>query len=148
MRVVFELIIILMRIRIDQNCLQLQSTIYFTCLLLQCKLNYISVEEIKILAYVLNKVLKMRHIYCIFIPCSKNIVKWVQELRMRLLTENHQSIYFDTLTYEVFNYYYELFYSNKTKIVPLNIQVINSHRSCTLSYVWWYTRSFRFCFTH
>lgn len=34
----------------------------------------------------------------------------------------HQSIYFDTLTYEAFNYYFELFYKNKKKIVPLNIQ--------------------------
>jgi hypothetical protein len=36
--------------------------------------------------------------------------------------KTHQSIYFDTLTYAAFNYYHELFYMDKKKIVPLNIQ--------------------------
>jgi hypothetical protein len=40
--------------------------------------------------------------------------------------KKHQSIYFDT--YEAFNYYYELFYSNKRKIVPLNIQELLTAR--------------------
>lgn len=42
--------------------------------------------------------------------------------------KKHQSIYFDTLTYEAFNYYHELFYSDKTKIVPLNIQELLTAR--------------------
>jgi hypothetical protein len=36
--------------------------------------------------------------------------------------KTYQSIYFDTLTYEALNYYHELFYKDKKKIVPLNIQ--------------------------
>jgi predicted 3-demethylubiquinone-9 3-methyltransferase (glyoxalase superfamily) len=33
----------------------------------------------------------------------------------------HQWLYFDTLTYQAFNYYYDLFYKNNIKIVPKNI---------------------------
>jgi len=40
-----------------------------------------------------------------------------------LLGKTHKSIYFDTLTYGAFNYYFELFYKDKDKkIVPSNIQ--------------------------
>jgi len=33
----------------------------------------------------------------------------------------HQWLYFDTLTYQAFNYYYDLFNKNNIKIVPKNI---------------------------
>lgn len=36
--------------------------------------------------------------------------------------KTHQCIYFNTLTYEAFNYYHELFYKDKKKMVPLNIK--------------------------
>ncbi len=36
--------------------------------------------------------------------------------------KTHQSIYFDTLTYAAFNYYHGLFYKDKKKVVPSNIQ--------------------------
>jgi len=39
-----------------------------------------------------------------------------------LKDKSYQTIVFDTLTYEAFNYYRELFYKNGKKIVPLNIQ--------------------------
>ena len=39
-----------------------------------------------------------------------------------LNNKKYQSIYFDTLTYEAFNYYHELFYVNNIKIVPTNIE--------------------------
>jgi predicted thioredoxin/glutaredoxin len=39
-----------------------------------------------------------------------------------LNNKTHHSIYFDTLTYEAFNYYHEIFYLNKKKIVPSNIE--------------------------
>lgn len=41
----------------------------------------------------------------------------------------HQSIFFDTLTYEAFNYYYDLFYKNKNKQVPSNIEELLTARS-------------------
>jgi hypothetical protein len=40
----------------------------------------------------------------------------------------HQSIYFDTLTYEAFNYYHDLFYKDKVKIVPSNIHELLTPR--------------------
>lgn len=40
----------------------------------------------------------------------------------------HQSIVFDTLTYPAFNYFHELFYKDKIKIVPLNIQELLTPR--------------------
>ena len=47
----------------------------------------------------------------------------------KLKDKSHQSIFFDTLTYEAFNYYYDLFYINKKKIVPLNIEELLTARS-------------------
>lgn len=41
---------------------------------------------------------------------------------VELKGKTHQSIYFDTLTYAAFNYYHELFYKDKKKILPFNIQ--------------------------
>ena len=38
-----------------------------------------------------------------------------------LNNKKYQSIYFDTLTYEAFNYYHELFYVNNIKIVPFDL---------------------------
>lgn len=47
----------------------------------------------------------------------------------KLKDKTHQSIFFDTLTYEAFNYYYDLFYNNKKKIVPSNIEELLTARS-------------------
>nr|QCW06889.1 hypothetical protein [Drechslerella brochopaga] len=59
------------------------------------------------------------HIYSLF----QEYCKMSPRIKDAVLNEKtHQSIYFDTLTYEAFNYYHELFYKNKTKIVPRNIQ--------------------------
>ena len=44
--------------------------------------------------------------YCNMAPKIKNAV---------LLGKTHKSIYFDTLTYGAFNYYFELFYKDKKK---------------------------------
>lgn len=48
---------------------------------------------------------------------------------VRLKDKTHQSIFFDTLTYEAFNYYYDLFYKDKIKIVPSNIEELLTARS-------------------
>ena len=47
----------------------------------------------------------------------------------KLKDKVYQSIFFDTLTYEVFNYYHDLFYKNKRKIVPSNIEELLTARS-------------------
>jgi len=47
----------------------------------------------------------------------------------RIKDKTHQSIFFDTLTYEAFNYYHDLFYKNKKKIVPYNIEELLTARS-------------------
>ena len=47
----------------------------------------------------------------------------------RVKDKTHQSIFFDTLTYEAFNYYYDLFYKNKNKVVPSNIEELLTARS-------------------
>lgn len=63
-------------------------------------------------AYILH-LYTLFHKYCNFSP----------RIRDAKLKDNiHQSSYFDTLTYPAFNYYHELFYKDKRKIVPLNIQ--------------------------
>jgi hypothetical protein len=59
------------------------------------------------------------HLYSLF----QEYCKMSPRIKDAVINEKtHQSIYFDTLTYEAFNYYHELFYKNKTKIVPTNIQ--------------------------
>ena len=47
----------------------------------------------------------------------------------KLQDKVHQSIYFDTLIYKAFNYYYYLFYKNKRKIVSSNIEELLTARS-------------------
>jgi len=58
--------------------------------------------------------------YCNMAPKIKDAV---------LKGKTHQSIYFDTLTYEAFNIFHELFYKDKKKLVPSNIQELLTARS-------------------
>lgn len=51
-----------------------------------------------------------------------------------LLGKTHQSIYFDTLSYSAFNKFHEMFYKDKVKIVPSNIEELLTARG--LAY--WY----------
>jgi LAGLIDADG DNA endonuclease family len=62
-------------------------------------------------AYILH-LYTLFHEYCNFKPRVRDT---------KLKGKIHQSSYFDTLTYPAFNYYHDLFYKDKTKIVPLNI---------------------------
>jgi len=58
------------------------------------------------------------HLYSLFQEyCKSSPRVYYQKLK----DKTHESIVFDTLTYEAFNYYHELFYVNKRKIVPSNI---------------------------
>lgn len=66
------------------------------------------------------------HLYTLFQEFCKMSPKIYDE---QLKDKVHQSIYFDTLTYEAFNYYYDLFYKNKRKIVPSNIEELLTARS-------------------
>jgi hypothetical protein len=58
------------------------------------------------------------HLYTVFQEFCKMTPK-IKDAKLK--DKTHQSIFFDTLTYEAFNYYYDLFYKNKKKVVPYNI---------------------------
>ena len=90
---------------------------------------FIFVEEIKIVVFVLNnrdsyesRCIKneayILHLYSLFQEYCKMTPR-IKDAPLK--GKMHQSIYFDTLTYEAFNYYYDLFYKNNIKIVPKNI---------------------------
>jgi hypothetical protein len=66
------------------------------------------------------------HLYTIFQEFCKMTPK-IKDANLK--DKNHQSIFFDTLAYEAFNYYYDLFYKNKKKIVPFNIEDLLTPRS-------------------
>ncbi len=66
------------------------------------------------------------HLYTLFQEFCKMTPK-IKDARFK--DKTHQSIFFDTLTYDVFNYYYNLFYKNKKKIVPCNIEKLLTARS-------------------
>jgi hypothetical protein len=56
------------------------------------------------------------HLYSLFKKyCSMVPRSYEQKLNGKI----YECIVFDTLTYTVFNYYHELFYNNRVKIVPL-----------------------------
>jgi|SRR5882762_2320168 hypothetical protein len=66
------------------------------------------------------------HLYTLF----KEFCKMTPKIKdAKLKNKTHQSIIFDTLTYEAFNYYYDLFYNNKKKRVPSNIEELLTVRS-------------------
>lgn len=66
------------------------------------------------------------HLYTIF----QEFCKTTPQIKdARLKDKTHQSIFFDTLTYEAFNYYYDLFYKNKKKVIPSNIEELLTARS-------------------
>lgn len=52
------------------------------------------------------------HLYTLFQEFCKMTPK-IKDVHLK--NKTHQSIFFDTLTYEAFNYYYDLFYKNKKK---------------------------------
>jgi hypothetical protein len=66
------------------------------------------------------------HLYTLFQEYCKMTPK-IQDARVK--DKTHQSIFFDTLTYEAFNYYHDLFYQNKIKVVPSNIEELLTARS-------------------
>ena len=66
------------------------------------------------------------HLYTLFQEfCKMTPVIYEAKLKDKV----HRSIIFDTLTYPAFNYYHELFYKNKKKIVPSNIEELLTARS-------------------
>lgn len=66
------------------------------------------------------------HLYTLF----QEFCKMTPKIKYaKLKNKTHQSIFFDTLTYEAFNYYYDLFYNNKKKRVPSNIEELLTARS-------------------
>lgn len=76
-------------------------------------------QSIKNEAYIL-------HLYTLFQEFCKMTPK-IKDAKLN--DKTHQSIFFDTLTYEAFNYYYNLFYLNKTKVVPHNIEELLTAKS-------------------
>jgi len=76
-------------------------------------------QSIKHEAYIL-------HLYTLFQEFCKMTPK-IKDAKVK--NKVHQSIFFDTLTYEVFNYYYDLFYKDGKKIVPHNIKDLLTARS-------------------
>lgn len=76
-------------------------------------------QSIKNEAYIL-------HLYTLFQEFCKMTPK-IKDAKLN--DKTHQSIFFDTLTYEAFNYYYDLFYLNKIKIVPSNIEELLTAKS-------------------
>lgn len=66
------------------------------------------------------------HLYTLFQEFCKMTPK-IKDAKLK--DKIHPSIFFDTLTYEAFNYYYDLFYKNKKKVVPSNIEELLTARS-------------------
>jgi len=66
------------------------------------------------------------HLYTLFQEFCKMSPK-ISDAKLK--DKVYQSIFFDTLTYEAFNYYHDLFYKNKRKIVPSNIEELLTARS-------------------
>lgn len=66
------------------------------------------------------------HLYTLFQEYCKMTPK-IKDARVK--DKTHQSIFFDTLTYQAFNYYHDLFYKNKNKVVPSNIEELLTARS-------------------
>lgn len=52
-----------------------------------------------------------------------------------LLGKTHQSIYFDTLAYPAFNKFHDMFYKEKVKIVPSNIEELLTARGLAYWYM-------------
>lgn len=76
-------------------------------------------QSIKNEAYIL-------HLYTLFQEFCKMSPK-IKDAKLK--DKTHQSIYFDTLSYPAFNYYYDLFYRDKKKIVPHNIEELLTAKS-------------------
>jgi len=58
------------------------------------------------------------HLYSLFQEyCTMSPRTYGQKVGIK----THQAVVFDTLTYSAFNYYRDLFYKDKIKVVPLNI---------------------------
>lgn len=66
------------------------------------------------------------HLYTLFQEFCKMTPK-IKDAKVK--DKTYQSIFFDTLTYEAFNYYHDLFYKNKKKVVPSNIEELLTARS-------------------
>ena len=66
------------------------------------------------------------HLYTLFQEFCKMTPK-IKETKLE--NKSHQSIFFDTLTFEAFNYYHDLFYCNNKKVVPDNIEELLTARS-------------------
>lgn len=63
------------------------------------------------------------HLYEIFKDFTRIPPK--ERLQKRLSTSNYKSTwYFSTISHKDFTYYYKLFYNNKIKIIPYNIQLL------------------------
>ena len=62
--------------------------------------------------------LYIQHLYTLFQEFCKMTPK-VKNANLK--NKTHQSVFFDTLTYEAFNYFHDLFYKDGKKIVPENI---------------------------
>ena len=70
--------------------------------------------------------LYIQHLYTLFQEFC-NMTPRIGETMLN--NKKYQSISFDTLTYEAFNYYHELFYVNNIKIVPTNIEELLTAKS-------------------
>jgi hypothetical protein len=69
--------------------------------------------------------LYIEHLYSLFYPYCASSPK-VRDARLK--TKTFYTVSFDTLTYPAFNYYADLFYKNKVKIVPKNIETMLTAR--------------------
>lgn len=66
------------------------------------------------------------HLYTLFQEfCKMTPVIYEAKLKNKV----YKSIVFDTFTYPAFNYYHDLFYRDKKKIVPSNIEELLTARS-------------------
>lgn len=73
------------------------------------------------------------HLYTLFQEFCKMTPK-IKDAHLK--DKTHQSIFFDTLTYDAFDYYYDLFYNNKKKIVPSNIEELLTALGLSLIEQW------------
>lgn len=77
------------------------------------------------------------HLYTLFrlIPAPQGLegaeyCKMTPKIKDAIIkNKTHQSIFFDTLTYEAFNYFFDLFYQKGKKVVPHNIVELLTYRS-------------------
>ncbi|RYE14051.1 MAG: hypothetical protein EOP34_07425 [Rickettsiales bacterium] len=71
--------------------------------------------------------LYIEHLYSLF-QCYCASSPKVRDARLKTKTKTFYTVSFDTLTYPAFNYYADLFYENKVKIVPKNIETLLTAR--------------------